>query len=255
MAVDLVDKAGMQGVFERARPDLVIHTAAVGSVDFAQKNREITQSVNVGGTQIVADLCKEFNSRLIYVSSNAVFDGDTPFYSEIAPVNPINYYGQLKVDAEKIVEESGLRWAIIRSIMMYGWPYPGGRDNPVTWWIKSLTDGKPIKVVDNVFSKPLPAWSCAEIVWAVIQQNCTGVFHAAGRDHISLYEFALKTAEVFDLNPGLIEAVPDSFFPEIAPRPKDTSFDTTKIETELGISPVAVMDGLARMKSERGKKQ
>jgi dTDP-4-dehydrorhamnose reductase len=253
LPVELTDQAGMQAVFEQSKPDLVIHTAAMGSVDFAEKNREITRHVNVDGTQVVADLCHTFNSRIIYISTNAVFDGLTPFYAETAPVSPINYYGHLKVEAENIVQKSGLNWAIVRSIMMYGWPYPGGRDNPVVSWVRSLKEKKPIKVVDNIFSKPLPSSSCAEVIWAIVRQNKDGIFHAAGRDHISLYQFALETADVFELDADLIEPVPDSYFLQIAPRPKDTSFDTTKIEKELDIQPVAIRDGLLRMKLERKK--
>ena len=107
-----------------------------------------------------------------------------------------------------------------------------------------------MKVVDNVFSKPLPAWFCAEVIWEIVKKNRTGIYHAAGRDHISLYQFALETAQVFNLDATLIAPVPDSYFPEIAPRPKDTSFDTTKIERELRVKPVGVRDGLLRMKSE-----
>lgn len=251
LAADVSDRMEMQSVFEWAKPDVVIHTGAIGSVDFAEINREQTRIINVGGTEVVAELCQIYESRLIYISSNAVFDGRTPLYSETAPVNPINYYGQLKVDAENVVRESTIHWTILRPILMYGWPYQGERDNPVVWWVRSLENNKPIKVVDNVFNKPLPAWSCAEVIWAIIQQNRTGIYHAAGRDHISLYQFALLTAAVFGLNASLITPVPDSYFPEIAPRPKDTSFDTTKMETELGVKTVGVRDGLFKMKAER----
>jgi dTDP-4-dehydrorhamnose reductase len=251
LSADVCDRMKMQAVFERVKPDVVIHAAAIGSVDFAEQNREETKRVNVGGTEVVVELCQNFQSRLIYISSNAVFDGRTPLYSETTSVNPINYYGQLKVDAENVVHKSNIPWAIARPILMYGWPYPGERDNPVVWWVRSLENGKPIKVVDNVFSKPLPAWSCAEVIWALIQQNRTGIYHAAGRDHVSLYQFALLTAEVFGLDAGLITPVPDSYFPEIAPRPQDTSFDTTKMETQLRVKTVGVKDGLSKMKTER----
>lgn len=249
-SADVSDMKQMQSVFEWAMPDVVIHTAAVGSVDFAEKNRKQTRKVNVGGTEVVVALCKIFKSRLVYISSNAVFDGQSPLYSETSSVNPINYYGQLKVEAENIVRESNILWSIVRPILMYGWPYQGERDNPVVWWVRSLENGKPIKVVDNVFSKPLPSWSCAEVVWEIIRQQRTGIYHAAGRDHLSLYQFALKVAEVFNLDIRLITPVPDSYFPEIAPRPRDTSFDTTKIESELNIKPVSVIEGLSRMKAE-----
>lgn len=134
---------------------------------------------------------------------------------------------------------------------MYSWLYFGERDSPVVWgWSRSIKEVKAIKVVDNVFNKTLPAWSCAEVIWNVIQQNKNDVYHAAGCDHISLYQFGLLTAEVFGLDTSLIEPVPDSYFPEIAPRPRDTSFDTTKMENDLGVSTIGVKEGLLHMKAE-----
>ena len=248
---DVSDRPKMQEIFAWVKPDAVIHAAAIGSVDFAEKNREQTRKINVEGTEIIAELCEKYHSELIYISSNAVFDGKSHLYSETAPVNPINYYGQLKVEAENVVGKSGIPWAIVRPILMYGWPYPGERDNPVVWWVNALKNNRPLKIVDNVFTKPLAAWSCAEAVWAVIKQKRTGIYHVAGRDHITLYQFALLTAEVFDLDASLITPVPDSYFPEIAPRPRDTSFETTKMETELGVKTIGVREGLLKMKAER----
>lgn len=251
LIADVADRKQMQSIFGWTMPDVVIHTAAIGSVDFAERNREQTKKINVGGTEIIVSLCQIFKSRLIYISSNAVFDGQDPFYSETAPVNPINYYGKLKVEAEVIVRESDILWTIIRPILMYGWPYQGERDNLVAQWVRLLKEGKTIEVVDNVFSKPLSAWSCAEIIWEVIRQHRFGIYHIAGKDHLSLYQLALQVAEVFDLDARLIVPVPDSHFSEIAPRPRDTSFDTSKIENDLGVKTIGIKEGLLRMKAER----
>jgi dTDP-4-dehydrorhamnose reductase len=247
-AADVTSRDQMKTVFEWARPRVVIHTAGIGSVDWAERNREQTYAVNVIGTQIAGHLATEYGASFIYISSNAVFDGNRPLYSENDPVCPINYYGQLKVEAEDWVKANLQEWAIVRPILMYGWPYPGERDNPVVWWIRSLRKGEDLKVVDNVYSKPLPAWSCAEAIWALIRQSRPGIFHVAGRDHLSLHDFALATAKVFQLEPNLITPVPDTYFAEIAPRPRDTSFATEKMENELGVPPVGVSEGLTRLK-------
>jgi len=252
-AADVTDRKQMRAAFEWARPYVVIHTAAIGSVDFAERNPGETRRVNVGGTEVIVEMCQSFNSRLVYISSNAVFDGRKPPYSEAAPTCPINQYGKLKVEAESIVRASSVPWAIVRPILMYGWPYPGERDNPVARWVHFLKSGTPIKVVDNVFSKPLAAWACAEVVWAVIQQQRTDIYHAAGEDRLSLYQFALRVAEIFELDASLIIPVPDSYFPEIAPRPMDTSFNTSRVENELGVKPVGVRDGLAIMRVHMGE--
>jgi dTDP-4-dehydrorhamnose reductase len=247
-AADVTDRTQMQSVFEWAKPDVVIHAAAIGSVDFAEKNREQTRKVNVGGTEVVAELCRIFKSRLIYISSNAVFDGKMPFYSEDSQLSPINYYGQLKVEAENVIIKSSVSWTIVRPILMYGWPYPGERGNLVTTWVKFLREKKGINVVDNVYSKPLYSKACAETIFTIIEKNSNGIFHVAGGDHVSLYDFAIITANVFGLDSTLINPVPDTFFNDLVARPRDTSFDTTLMENELGVAPISLQEGLSEMR-------
>ena len=168
----------MREVFAWAKPDVVIHAAAIGSVDFAEKNRAQTHAVNVGGTTVVAACCKDFGARLIYISSNAVFDGTQPLYSENDPVSPINYYGELKVAAEQIAATGGVPYAIVLPILLYGWPYPEERGNLVTTWVKALREHQPQSVVDNVYSKPLPALACAAAVWEISNRNSKGNLHS-----------------------------------------------------------------------------
>jgi dTDP-4-dehydrorhamnose reductase len=245
--LDVQDKSQVAQVLAQTQPDTVIHTASIGSVDYSEHHREESWAVNVGGTQNIGRACARQHAKLIFISSNAVFDGEHPFYSEEAPVNPINYYGQLKVEGEEWVKSSGLEYAIVRPILMYGWHSPIERGNWVTSWLRSLNQGQRVKVVEDVGTKPLYALNCAEVLWAVIAQHQTGIYHAAGADHITLYQFAQATAEVFGLDAALIDPVPSSYFPEIAPRPKDTSFDTTKMERELGVRAWGVRDGLRHM--------
>ncbi|MBP7688053.1 MAG: NAD(P)-dependent oxidoreductase [Thermoflexales bacterium] len=246
--LDVREPAQVAELFDRTKPDVVIHAASIGSVDYSEHHREESWAVNVGGTQNIGQACARHHTRLIFISSNAVFDGERPFYAEDAPVHPINYYGQLKVEGEQWVAASGLDYAIVRPILMYGWHLPIERGNWVTNWIRALGQGQRVKVVDDVGTKPLYALNCAEVIWAVIAQHKTGLYHAAGGDHITLYQFAQTTAEVFGLDATLIDPVPSSYFPEIAPRPKDTSFDTTKMERELGIKAWSVRDGLQHMR-------
>jgi dTDP-4-dehydrorhamnose reductase len=245
--LDVRDNNQVENLFDQVKPDLVIHTASIGSVDYSEHHREESWAVNVGGTQNIGQACARHRAKLIFISSNAVFDGEHPFYAEDAPIHPINYYGQLKVEGEEWVKSSGLDYAIVRPILMYGWHLPIERGNWVTNWLRSLSQSQRVKVVDDVGTKPLYALNCAEVIWAVIAQKKTGVYHAAGADHITLDQFAQATAEVFGLDASLIDPVPSSYFPEIAPRPKDTSFDTTKMERELGVKPWSVRDGLRHM--------
>ena len=252
--LDISDADAVNGLFDQVRPDVVIHTAAIGSVDYAECNREEAWAVNVDGTRHVAEACRRHGARLVFISSNAVFDGKRFPYSEEDAVCPINYYGELKVEGERVVRETlehVTDVAIIRPILLYRWPNPGKRGNLATLWVDKLEEGRPIQAVDDVWSKPLQVESCAEVCWAVIAKGRSGTYHVAGADHVTLYQYAQKVAEVFGFDQDLVTPVPSAFFPQLSPRPKDTSFVTDKMERELGVRPVGLAEGLACMKAQR----
>ena len=166
--LDISDADAVNGLFDQVRPDVVIHTAAIGSVDYAECNREEAWAVNVDGTRHVAEACRRHAAKLVFISSNAVFDGEQPLYAEKDSVCPINYYGDLKVEGERVVQEDSNKTAIVRPILMYGWPNPGERGNLVTFWLDKFEKGESIQAVDDVWSKPLQVESCAEVCWAVV---------------------------------------------------------------------------------------
>jgi len=249
MKLDIVNKEDtLRAITEWARPDVVIHAAGIGNVDFTENNRSIAEGITVDGTNNVIDACRRNGIKLIYISSNAVFDGRNPPYAEDSERLPVNYYGRLKVRAEDLVLSSGLNYAIVRAILMYGWHFHQSRPNPVTNWIRLLGEGKAINVVNDRYSQPLLAEDCARVIWDIVYKERAGVYHVSGADRVSLFEFALKTAEVFGLDKKLIRPVPSSYFQEIAPRPVDTSFSTDRIKKEMGIYPVGIKKGLRRMK-------
>lgn len=248
--LDIANKGNtLRTITEWACPDVIIHAAGIGNVDFAENNRSIAWSINVGGTSNIIDVCQNGNIKLIYISTNAVFDGGKPPYAEDSERLPVNYYGRLKVEAEDLVLKSGLKYSIVRPILMYGWHFHQGRRNPVTNWIRLLSEGKTINVVNDRYSQPLLADDCAKIIWEIVNKDKIGIYHVSGADRVTLFEFATKTADIFGLDEQRIEAVPSSYFAEIAPRPVDTSFSTIKIKREISVHPRGVEEGLKYMKA------
>jgi len=250
-ALDVRDRDTVWNKLDEIKPDVVIHAASIGSVDYCEKNREEAYEVNVKGTEHILCWCNKVKVRMVFISSNAVFDGDNPPYSEDSPLNPINYYGELKAVSEKEVLECGGSHIIVRPILAYGWNDPNERLNPVSWLIGDLKAGKNIKLVDDRFSNPLFSESCAEAIWRSLEREEPAIYNIAGKDIVSRYEFGLKTAKVFGLDPDLIEPVPNSFFKEIAPRPVNTSYATAKMEKELGIESLGLEEGLRRMRDNK----
>lgn len=246
--LDIRDRDVVLKTIKKIKPACVIHTASIASVDYVEKNREEAMINNLGGTKNIIEACREVNARMIYTSSNAVFDGENPPYSENDSVNPLNYYGQIKVKEEEAFRNSGLKYAVARPILMYGWNLIVERKNPVTWLIDLLKAGKSVNIVDDIICNPLFVQDCANVIWKIVTLNREGVFHIGGNDEMSRYEFAFITADVFGLDRNLIRAVRNSFFKGIAPRPKNTTYCIDKIKKELQMFPMGVREGLRVMK-------
>ncbi len=249
--VDICDEYSVRSAVKIFRPDYIVHTASIANVDYIEKNKEEARKTNVGGTANVINACRDSGAKLIYISSNALFDGANPPYKEDDKPNPLNYYGKLKVEEEERLKFSGIKFSIVRPILMYGWNLTVERKNPVTWLIDVLKENKTVDMVDDIFCNPLYAWDCADVIWKIIEFNKSGVFHVAGLDEVSRYEFACITADVFGLDKSLITPVKNSFFRDIAPRPVNTTYCIDKIKKELNIFPSGLREGLEKMKNER----
>ncbi|MDD5136124.1 MAG: SDR family oxidoreductase [Candidatus Omnitrophica bacterium] len=248
---DICDKDAMDEVFSKAEPQVVIHTAGIANVDYCEKNYKEAYESNVIGTGIIVDLARKTGAKIVFISTNAVFDGRSAPYSENSVTSPINSYGKMKLEAEEMVRDSGLKNLIIRPILMYGWNHEQERVNAVTWLIEKLKKGEKVNMVNDVYENPLFNISCAEIIWSLIDSGKEGIYHLAGRDMVNRYEFARMIADVFDLDKKLISQVSSGFFPGLAPRPRNTSYDTSKIEKDLGLKPAGLKEGLEIMKGMR----
>lgn len=249
MVLDVRDKDQVDELFVKYEFDAVVHAAGISSVDFVETHYAESLESNLDGTRNLALACREAGCYLVYVSTNAVFDGSSAPYRESDPVRSVNKYGQIKIECEKLVSQLLKRFSIVRPILMYGWNHPVGRMNPVTWLLDRLMRGEVVHMVNDVYENPLYNLQCGQAIWEMIRKKPSGAIHVAGSEVLNRYEFALKVAKVFGLDVSLIRPVESSFFPSIAPRPKNTSFVTERVEQELELEPWDVERGLHSMKS------
>ena len=245
--LDVRDTEGYGKLFDEFRPEVVIHTASIGSPDFAEKNKKITWEINVDGVENVLSLCEKYNSAFINISSNGIYDGMNAPYSEEDKAVPINYYGETKLRGEEIVKKSRVPFAIIRPILMYGWNHAYERANIVTLSLEKLKNNAQVYAYDDVYSNPLFAPHCAEVIWRIIKDNKYDIFNVAGKERVSIFDLVKKAAEIFNLDAGLITPVQQGYFNELVPRPKDTSYETTKMEKVLKVKPLTLAEGLKIM--------
>jgi dTDP-4-dehydrorhamnose reductase len=251
LQLDVRDKNGYMDLFKNFRPDITIHTAGIGSPDFAENNRELVRDINLNGTRNILYMCNKFDSKFIFISSNGIYDGNNAPYSEEDKAEPVNYYGEVKLQGEEITKRAKVPFAIVRPILMYGWQYPFERSNIVTQLILKLQNQEIVHVYDDVYVKPLLNISCARSVWKIINEDKFGIYNIAGADRVNIHQLIIKAAEIFNLNKSLVISVQQGYFNELAKRPYDTSFNTNKMEKELGIKPLSLDEGLSLMKQER----
>lgn len=248
---DVRDVIGYSDLFKKFEPDVTIHTAGIGSPDYAEVNRDAVLDVNYNGTRNIIQLCEKFGSKFMYISSNGIYDGDNAPYSEEDAAKPVNYYGSVKLMGEEITRRAKVPFAIIRPILMYGWPFPWERGNIVTLAISKLAQGEIFHAYDDVYTNPLFNRGCAEAIWHVVNDDKFGEFNIAGADRINIYGLLVKAAEVFGLNKDAVIPVQQGYFNELARRPRDTSFKTDKMEKVLGLKPIGLEEGLTAMKENR----
>lgn len=247
----ICDATNRDKLFKNFRDDkisCVIHSAGIANTDACQRDPEKAYTSNVIGTKNIIELACLKQAKLVYISTNAIFDGEKPPYSEEDTPNPINRYGALKLECESLIRENIKDPLIIRPILMYGIGNPNERKNFFTWVLEKLKNKEKINMVNDVFENPLLSYQCADIIWNLIDKNATGTYHIAGGDVVSRYEAANLITKVFSMDSALLNPVPSKFFPDIAPRPRNTSYRTTKIERELGITPLGFEKGLTLLK-------
>jgi dTDP-4-dehydrorhamnose reductase len=245
--LDVRDRAALEQLFAAHRFDAVVHAAGIASVDVSEQHVDESTASNLGGTRNLAELCAARGTRMVYVSTNAVFDGENAPYGEADPVNAVNAYGRIKLACERLVQDTLGRATLVRPILMYGWPHAMGRQNPVTWVVDALTRGERINVVDDVYENPLHNLQAAQAIWRILERDVRGIVHLAGGEVVNRHQLALAVARSFELDASYIRPVPSSFFPHIAPRPRNTSLQTTRMERELGLTPSTLEEGLSCM--------
>ena len=222
---------------ERLKPSVIIHLGAMSHPNDCELDKNACWKINVGGTRAIVKAAQLVKSYFIYVSTDFVFDGAEGPYDETAEPAPLSTYGESKLLAEQIVQMSGLRHAIVRTVLVYGPSVPGGRSNFLIWVKEQLEKGNKIKVVNDQVRTPTYVEDLARGILLVLIKHAQGIYHISGKDTITPYEMACRIAEMMGKDKSLITPVDASIFEEPAERPLRTGFIIDKAVRELGYVP------------------
>jgi len=225
--LDLTDQSKVFNVISRLKPEVIIHTAAYTDVDGCEINKDLAWKVNAEATKHIATASTSIGAHLTYVSTDYIFDGERGLYSEEDSPNPISYYGYTKLKGEEFVREHDEEWCIARPSVIYGWSLKH-KLNFATWLLNNLSRGKEVKVLTDQYVSPTLNTNLAEMLLEIAERRITGILHTAGATRVSRHEFALRLAEVFNLNMDLVKPAKMDEMSWKAKRPRDSSLNVSK---------------------------
>jgi dTDP-4-dehydrorhamnose reductase len=249
-SLDVTNKAEVINLFSELRPEVVIHTAAMTQVDDCELNQEDCKKANIEAVRNIIEGCRSVSAHLVHLSTDFIFDGtEGPLREEALP-SPVNFYGETKLEAEKLIFDSGISWSIARTVLVYG-IVPGlSRSNIILWVKDSLEKEKTINVVDDQWRTPTLAEDLAQGCWLIAKNKVEGIFNISGNDMLTPYDMAQMVAEHFHLDKKYIKRANSTTFSQPAKRPAKTGFIIEKAENELGYKPHSFKQGIEIIASQ-----
>jgi len=232
-------------LFHEVRPQAVIHTAAVADIDFCQTHAEAARAANVDFTRTVADLCADTGARLVFCSTDTIFDGEHAPYSEDAPPGPVNLYAQTKVEAEQLVARLGSQAVIARLSLVVGLPLLGAGNSFLVRMIAALKDGKSVSMPEQEVRTPVDVITVGRALLELAAGSHHGIFHLAGHSRVTRLEMAQQIAHRFGLPEHLVVAQGGANAPGRAARPRDVSLNNAKACAQLETPMLTLDDGLS----------
>lgn len=225
LKANLTDYRKLKNIFEEIQPDAVIHAAAASQPNYCQLNPLETQKINVDAAINIAGLCADFKIPCVFTSSDLVFDGLNPPYSENNNVNPVCIYGEQKVEAEHKIRSRYPETAICRMPLMFGYTQGAshGFDNQM---IQSLLHGKRLQLFSDEYRTPVDARSASQGLLLSLQ-SVKGIIHLGGRTRISRLDMGKMLAELLNIDAPKLDPVLIENVNMPAPRSPDVSLDSS----------------------------
>ncbi|MDD5344049.1 MAG: SDR family oxidoreductase [Smithella sp.] len=243
--IDIRRKNSIQTVLEKNKPNIIFLPAAIPNVDYCELNPSESYYTNVEGVCNVVTAANIIGAKLVYFSSDYIFDGKSGPYSEEDPANPVNEYGKQKLIAEHYIALHSNNYLIIRTTVVYGWERQG--KNFICRLLKTLQNKNILKVPVDQMGNPTYAPNFAEAIIELVSNGIAGIYHIAGQDRINRYDFACEAAKIFGLDTEFIQPILTSDLGQPALRPLDAGMKVDKAKNILSTPLMGYKEGLCSM--------
>lgn len=245
--LDATNADAVSEIVGELEPSLIILPAAYANVNGCETEKELASKNNVGIVENVLGAAGK-NCKLVFFSTDYLFDGKNGPYDEDASPHPLNYYGKLKLECEKLIASSGNPHLIIRTTGIFGWE--AQRKNFFYRVMDTLSAGKKLEVPNDQSSNATYVRDLVSATLELLGMEKTGVYNVAGPELFTKEQLAREYASFLKLDSSLIIGKPTTSFPSIAPRPLLAGFKTGKLEA-LGMRVRKVKDALSDMQKRK----
>lgn len=233
--MDLTDENAVRQVITNFGPDAVIHCAAYTAVDKAEDDVEACRKVNVDGTRYIAEVCREINAKMVYISTDYVFPGTGEQFYEVDDIKgPQNVYGQSKYDGELEVQRLLEKYFIVR----ISWVFGINGNNFIKTMLRLGETRNALTVVADQIGSPTYTYDLAKLLVEMVENEQYGVYHAHNEGVCSWAEFATEIFKQANLNVTVIP-VPSTEYLTRAARPLNSRMSTARLtEKGFGLLPI-----------------
>jgi dTDP-4-dehydrorhamnose reductase len=262
--LDVTDAGAVRDGVAAYRPDAIVHCAILNDLGTLYARRAAGWRAYVGATRNLTEAANEVRARMLLVSTDWVFDGAQPGATEDTPPNPVNAYGFLKAASELVVTERSRRGSVARLAAVQGDARgaPREQDAGFGYFVSALAErlrsGERFGVWEsdsiNMVATPTLASEAAELIWRILERDLDGIFHCCGGESVDRRTLAMRTAQVFELDPTLLDlrvTPPEGAVPVVGGRsvaiPYDTSLDATRTAAALDAELPGVTEMLRRL--------
>ncbi|MGI0088372.1 MAG: dTDP-4-dehydrorhamnose reductase [Nitrosotalea sp.] len=240
--LDLASQESIIKTVESIKPDVIIHLAAMTNVDLCETEKDMALKINARSTAVLSEQAKKHGTFLVYVSTDYVFDGKTGMKKESDKTDPIDYYGQSKLEGEKAVQEIATKWCIARTSTPYG-IHPKKKSFPL-FIAENLQAKIPLDIITDQYTSPTYVPNLGRMLIEISSKKIQGIIHVSGASRISRYDMAEMVAEKLHLDKKLLRPTNMDGMNWKAKRPKDSSLDVSKAASLLKEKPMTVQQGL-----------
>jgi dTDP-4-dehydrorhamnose reductase len=245
--LDLGDGASIRELLGDRNPGVIVHLAAVTNPDVCEVDPDRARRVNLEATAEIAASAARMGSRLLFASTDLVFDGRRGNYSEEDEARPLNIYGATKLDAEQAVLGACPEAFVFRTSLIYGLGSPVSK----TFFsrvVEQLRQGRPMPLFTDQRRNPVLVDDLARALETVIERDLSGLYHIGGPDTVTRYEFGRLVCEAFGFAESLLVPTRMEDFASRAPRPLDCTLDSARFTSETGLRQMSLPEGLQALK-------